>query len=78
MGPPKLMMPIDEKYDGVPDKMIQARDERYGINTERKKEQRQEKMSEEFVPNDAADQYLQTGKTLQFKAEEVEVRTAGK
>ncbi|KAJ1028633.1 hypothetical protein NDA16_001799 [Ustilago loliicola] len=76
MGPPKLMMPIDPKYDGVPEKMIKERDERYGINTQRKKEQRQDKLTETFVPNDAADQYLRSGRTLQFAAEESDVRPA--
>ncbi|SNX83200.1 uncharacterized protein MEPE_01906 [Melanopsichium pennsylvanicum] len=76
MGPPKLMMPIDPKYDGVPDTMIQARDERYGINTERKKQQRQLNLSETYVPINAADQYLQSGKTLQFTAEERGIRPA--
>lgn len=76
MGPPKLMMPIDKKYDGVPDKMIASRDERYGINTKLKEQQRREKLTENKVPNDAADKYLQTGKTLQFTAEEREFRPA--
>lgn len=70
------MMPIDPKCDGVPDDMIQARDERYGIHTQRKKEQRQEKLTESFVPNSAADQYLHSGKTLQFTTEERKVRPA--
>ncbi|KAJ1029641.1 hypothetical protein NDA13_002884 [Ustilago tritici] len=76
MGPPKLMMPIDEKYDGVPDKMIKQRDERYAIDTERKKAERQDKLTESVLPNNAADQYLRSGKTLQFTAEESHVRPA--
>lgn len=76
LGPPKLMMPIDEKYDGVPEAMIRERDEKFGINTELKKQQRQEKMTDEYVPNSAADKYLQSGKTLQFAAEERDVRPA--
>lgn len=76
MGPPKLMMPIDEKYDGVPDKMIKQRDERYAIDTERKKAERQDKLTESALPNNAADQYLRSGKTLQFTAEESHVRPA--
>lgn len=70
------MMPVDPKYEGVPDEMIQSRDERYGINTQRKMEQRQQKLTESFVPNDAADQYVKSGKTLQFTAEERDVRPA--
>lgn len=70
------MMPIDEKYDGVPHKMIQERDAQYGVDTELKKKQRQRELTEEHVPNSAADQYLQSGKTLQFSAEERDVRPA--
>ncbi|SPO21874.1 uncharacterized protein UTRI_01862_B [Ustilago trichophora] len=76
LGPPKLMMPIDPKYDGVPDNMIRDRDDRYGVKTERKKEQRRQKLTEPFVPNDAADQYLHSGKTFQFTTEERNVRPA--
>lgn len=76
MGPPKLMMPIDPKYDRVPEKMIKERDERYAIDTQRNKEQRQDKLTDSFVPNHAADQYIRTGRTLQFTAEERDVRPA--
>ncbi|EST07647.1 Protein of unknown function DUF1264 [Kalmanozyma brasiliensis GHG001] len=76
LGPPRLMMPIDPKYDGVPSKQIEARDKLYGVNTELKRKQRQEKLTESYVPNDAADQYLRTGKVLQFTAEERPVRPA--
>ena len=61
------MMPVDPKYDVVPDVMIRARDERYGLNTQRKKQQRQHQLTESFVPHHAADQYLHSGKTLQFR-----------
>lgn len=70
------MMPIDPKYDGVPSREIEARDKLYGVNTERKKKQRQEKLTESYVPSDAADQYLRSGKVVQFTAEERPVRPA--
>ncbi|KAJ9478233.1 Embryo-specific protein [Pseudozyma hubeiensis] len=74
LGPPRLMMPTDPKYGGAPDDMIKQRDERYGIDTELKKQQRQQKLTESFVPNSAADQYAHSGKTPQFTSEERQVR----
>lgn len=63
------MMPTDPKYGGVPDEMIKQRDERYGINTQRKKQQRHESLTESFEPDRMADQYLETGKVLQFSTD---------
>ncbi|TKY87085.1 hypothetical protein EX895_003762 [Sporisorium graminicola] len=76
LGAPRLMMPTDPKYGGVPPDMINDRDQRYGVNTERKKQQRNEKLDESYVPNSAADQYVHSGKTLQFTAEERPVHPA--
>ncbi|SJX61770.1 uncharacterized protein SRS1_12754 [Sporisorium reilianum f. sp. reilianum] len=74
LGAPRLMMPTDPKYGAVPPDLIRERDERYAVNTQRKKQQRLDKLAEPYVPSSAADQYIDTGKTLQFTAEHRNVR----
>lgn len=68
------MMPTDPQFGGTPKHLLDERDQVYGINTDHKKDQRQEKLTEQVTPHAQVDQYKQSGKVPQFKTEERDIK----